>query len=84
MVCHCWQIIGAIYMEAKEEVNQIQKGLTKVTEWTNDWGFKISLDKTKYTIFLGMWLDERMTWKVHIEKISVKWKNKCSSVSGWF
>ena len=31
--------------------NQIQGALEKITEWTNDWGFKISTDKTKYMVF---------------------------------
>ena len=60
-----------------------------MTELTNDWGFKISMDKPKYMVFgnnkhmpsqqiqlynnnlekvkyskfLGMWLDERITGK---------------------
>jgi len=77
---------------------QIQNALKRVSEWADDWGFKISTEKTKYMIFgckkkmptqmlqinnmniekvkyfkfLGMWLDERMTWKKHIEMVSLK------------
>ena len=31
--------------------NQIQGALEKVTEWANDWGFKISTEKTKCMVF---------------------------------
>ena len=31
--------------------NTIQGALEKVTEWANDWGFKISMDKTEYMVF---------------------------------
>lgn len=31
--------------------DQIQTALKKVVEWANDWGFKLSTEKTKYMVF---------------------------------
>ena len=80
-----------------------------MTELTNDWGFKISMDKTKYMVFgnnkhmpsqqiqlynnnlekvkyskfLGMWLDERITGKKkHIEMVLLKC-GKIMSLGVW-
>ncbi len=78
----------------------MQEHLDEAVEWTKNWGFKISTDKTKYMVFgykkkvpdkslmicnhtlervqsfkfLGMWMDERITWKIHVEKIVVKYE----------
>ena len=77
---------------------QLQEALDKVVMWAEEWGFKISVAKSKYVVFgfkkkasqqilrlynkpvervkiltfLGVWFEEKMTWRVHVEKTVAK------------
>uniref|UniRef100_A0A8C2KZI6 Uncharacterized protein n=1 Tax=Cyprinus carpio TaxID=7962 RepID=A0A8C2KZI6_CYPCA len=81
---------------------QVQQAINKVEAWADEWGFRISVSKSKYVVFglkrklldktlsiynspiekvksfkfLGVWFEERMTWKEHINN-TVK---KCERV----
>lgn len=90
------------------------EALSRVVEWANKWGFKISTSKSNYMIFglkrkspastlnmyecplervkvfkfLGMWMDERLTWGTHIEKTVIKCEKinnllRCLGGSDW-
>ncbi len=74
---------------------QLQQAINKVEAWAEEWGFRISVSKSKYVVFglkkktlnnslniysspiervksftlLGVWFEERMSWKVHIDKL---------------
>ncbi len=74
---------------------QLQKAINTVENWAEEWGFKVSVSKSKYVVFgfkrekqeqglkiynipiervksvkfLGVWFEERMTWRVYIDQI---------------
>lgn len=74
---------------------QLQQAINTVEAWAEEWGFKISISKSKYVVFgfkretpkqglkiyntptemvktlkfLGVWFEERMSWRVHIDQI---------------
>lgn len=77
---------------------QLQKALEHIETWTEEWGFKISVAKSKYVVFgykrktsklalrlykrsiervktltfLGVWLEEKITWREHIKRVVAK------------
>lgn len=96
------------YLEKK-----IQKAIKDINRWCNNWGFKISIEKTKVIVFtrkknknikiklgseilknenkikfLGIILDNKLTWRDHIQQIIDKCKKRinlmrCIAGNSW-
>uniref|UniRef100_A0A8C1XU29 Uncharacterized protein n=1 Tax=Cyprinus carpio TaxID=7962 RepID=A0A8C1XU29_CYPCA len=93
---------------------KIQKAVNEVEKWTNGWGFRFSLAKTKVICFskkknnpslnvkmygcqleqisvvrfLGMWMDSKLNFRFHIQKLIEKCKKginvlRCLSGAEW-
>lgn len=96
---------GALWKRGRNTgylLKQIQCALNKVQAWSDKWGFRLSLTKTKYMVFgtkrnieslglklygeslervgvfkfLGVWVDEKLTYKEHVSRMV----SKCGKV----
>lgn len=92
---------GAVWKKGRNVdhvMREMQRALDRVQGWADKWGFRLSVDKSKYVVFgrkkqignqglklyneqlekvkvfkfLGIWMDERLTYRAHVEKIGVR------------